>query len=86
MLTPDNTPPLSPDKEKELAERQRYNRNLLMRNWLNGIFMLMAVGAMAGLMLFSKSKESLMACYAIGLLAVVIKMVEVVMRMPGLKK
>jgi len=86
MLTPDNTSPLSPDKEKELAERQRYNRNLLMRNWLNGIFMLMAVGAMAGLMLFSKSKEGLMACYAIGLLAVVIKMVEVVMRMPGLKK
>lgn len=86
MLTPDNNSLLSPEKEKELAERKRYNRNLLLRNWLNGIFMLMAVVAMAGLVLFSKSKEGLSACYAIGLLAVIIKMVEVVMRMPGLKK
>lgn len=86
MLTLDNNSPLSPETEKELAERQRHNRNLFLRNWLNGIFMLMAVAAMAGLLIFSDSKEGMMACYAIGLLAVVIKMVEVMMRMPGLKK
>lgn len=86
MLTP-NEPSLNATQtEKELEARRKANRNLFLRNWLNGIFMLMAVAAMAGLLLFSGSENGTTACYALGLLAVVIKMVEVVMRMPGLKK
>lgn len=86
MLNLDNNSPLHPKTEKELAAQQRANRNLFVRNWLNGIFMLMAVVAMAGLLVFSNSEKGTMACYGLGLLAVLVKMVEVVMRMPGLKK
>lgn len=85
MYTPHHRTPGTPFTEQELAETRRATRNLVIRNWLNGIFMLIAVAAMAGLLLFSNSEKAMMACYALGLLAVVIKMVEVVMRMPGLK-
>lgn len=85
MYTPHHRTPGTPLTEQELAEARRATRNLVIRNWLNGIFMLIAVAAMAGLLLFSNSEKAMMACYALGLLAVVIKMVEVVMRMPGLK-
>jgi len=86
MLTHNEPRPHAPLSEKELEEKRRANRNLFLRNWLNGIFMLIAVVAMAGLLLFSDSERGLAVCYALGLMAVVIKMVEVVMRMPGLKK
>ena len=53
-------------------QRKRMSRNLFIRNILNSVFILVAVESMIW--------------YGVGLFAVLIKMVEVVLRMPGLKK
>lgn len=72
--------------------RDRYGRsrgdmrNLFLRNVLNGVFMIMAVLAMVGLVVYSDSPATQMWCYGLGLFAVLVKMIEVVMRMPGFHK
>ena len=61
------------------------DRNLYVRNILNTLFILMAIIAMVGIVLTDKG-GNLMAWYGLGLFAVVVKMVEVVLRMPGVKR
>lgn len=58
-------------------------KNLFIRNILNGLFILIALVAMIGILV---AKNHLMVWYAIGLFAVLIKMVEVMLRMPGMRK
>lgn len=70
-------------ERKQLQRRQRMTRNLFIRNILNALFMLVALIAMLGIVM---SKEKAMVWYAVGLFAVIIKMVEVMLRMPGIKK
>lgn len=64
-------------------KRQKMTRNLFVRNVLNGLFMIIALIAMLGIII---AKEYVMVWYAVGLFAVIIKMVEVMLRMPGFKK
>ncbi len=70
-------------ERKQLQRRQRMTRNLFIRNILNALFMLVALIAMLGIVM---NKEKAMVWYAVGLFAVIIKMVEVMLRMPGIKK
>ena len=54
-----------------------------LRNILNGVFILLAVVAMVGV-LASKTSLMLHISYGVGLLAVIIKIVEVILRMPSM--
>ena len=62
------------------------SRNLFLRNILNSIFILLAIVAMVGIVLTDTTEGSLTRWYAVGLFAVVVKMVEVVLRMAGNKR
>lgn len=72
-------------KHPELKEQkqQRMTRNLFIRNILNALFIIIALVAMIGIIV---AKQHIMVWYSIGLFAVLIKMVEVMLRMPGIKK
>ena len=71
-----------PERE---AERRKMSKNLFLRNILNSIFILIAIIAMVGIV-FSDTMGNIYIWYGLGLFAVIIKMVEVMLRMPGLKK
>lgn len=71
-----------PERE---ASRRKMSRNLFIRNILNSLFILLAIIAMIGILITDKN-GNLMIWYGIGLFAVFIKMVEVMLRMPGIKK
>lgn len=71
-----------PEQEKE---RRKMSKNLFIRNMLNSLFILMAIIAMIGILVTDKG-SNLTAWYGLGVFAVIIKMVEVMLRMPGLKK
>ena len=69
--------------ERETA-RRKMSRNLFLRNILNSLFILLAVVAMGGILL--ADTKNMMPWYIVGLFAVIVKMVEVMLRMPGIKK
>lgn len=69
--------------ERKEPERRRMTRNLFIRNILNALFIIVALVAMIGIIV---AKEHVMVWYSVGLFAVIIKMVEVMLRMPGIKK
>ena len=83
----------SPDNDTNILDRlqhperehnkKRMTRNLFLRNILNCIFIIVALIAMIGIL---ADKSHIMLWYAVGLFAVIIKMVEVMLRMPGIKK
>lgn len=68
----------------ELQELRRQHRILVIRNWLNSIFIVLALLAIAGVLYFKTGERGLMISYGIGVLAVLIKMVEAMFRMPGI--
>lgn len=68
----------------ELQELRRQHRILVIRNWLNSIFIVLALLAIAGALYFKAGERGLMISYGIGVLAVLIKMVEAMFRMPGI--
>ena len=70
-----------PERE---TERRKMSRNLFLRNILNSLFILLAVVAMGGILL--AGTKNMMPWYIVGLFAVIVKMVEVMLRMPGIKK
>lgn len=85
MLSQDERPDIlerlrHPERE---GERRKMSKNLFIRNILNVVFILIAIVAMIGILL---DKAHLTTWYAVGLFAVIIKMIEVMMRMPGMKK
>lgn len=72
-----------PERE---TQRRQTDKSLFVRNILNSIFILLAVIAMIGIVAASYLQANLMPWYGLGLFAVLFKMVEVVLRMPGLRK
>jgi len=68
----------------ELQELRRQHRILVIRNWLNSIFIVLALLANTGVLYFKAGERGLMISYGIGVLAVLIKMVEAMFRMPGI--
>ena len=71
------------ESQEDLAEAKARHRNLVLRNWLNGIFMLLAAVAMAGIVIFRHEPSRLNMALVLGLIAVIVKMAEVIFRMPG---
>lgn len=69
--------------ENAFREVKRQRRNLIIRNWLNGIFILLSVLAIVGVLVFDAGDIKLYISYGIALLAILIKMVEALFRMPG---
>lgn len=76
-----------PERE---AERRRPDRLFLVRNVLNVVFIIVALVAMVGIaynmLSGSAVRGGAMVWYAVGLFAVLIKMVEVMLRMPAMTK
>lgn len=68
------------------ADKRKISKNLFVRNILNSLFILMAVIAMIGITISDKEGSHLMTWYGLGLFAVVVKMVEVMLRMTGKSK
>ena len=68
------------------AEKRKISKNLFVRNILNSLFILMAVIAMIGITVSDKEGSHFMTWYGLGLFAVVVKMVEVMLRMTGNSK
>ena len=68
------------------AEKRKISKNLFVRNILNSLFILMALIAMIGITVSDKEGSHLMTWYGLGLFAVVVKMVEVMLRMTGKSK
>ncbi|MDO5074826.1 MAG: hypothetical protein Q4D66_02945 [Bacteroidales bacterium] len=73
---------LSP--QQQLESERRKHRLLVVRNWLNGIFILLALLAILGVLLFDAGDIKLYISYGIALVAILIKMVEALFRMPGI--
>lgn len=61
------------------------DNHLRLRNTLNIVFMLLALVAMIGVIV-CKSSIGQNICYGLALLAVIIKIIEVFFRMPGLTR
>ena len=69
--------------EQDERQRMKERKMLLLRNILNAVFMLLAVVTMIGVWAFPEYTNQ---WYIVGLVAVCIKIVEVMFRMPGMKK
>ena len=65
----------------EQREKKRQRRILIIRNWLNSIFIALALVSIVGVLYFKSGERGLLISYGI---AVVIKMVEAMFRMPGI--
>ncbi len=79
--------PVNPFKKKlEEDQAQQRGGHLMLRNVLNAVFMLMALVAMVGIVASSQGSPLMMVWYALGLVAVMVKMVEVMLRVPFMKR
>lgn len=61
------------------------DRTLFIRNILNAVFILLSIGAMVGV-LVCKSRLGMNISYGVAVVAVVIKIIEVIIRMPSMTK
>jgi len=68
------------------AQRKRAKQGLFLRNLLNTAFILLAVAAMIGIVICPAGSKWLMIWYGVGLFAVLLKMVEAVLRMSSLTR
>ena len=86
-LEDDNGKPLS-EKELELQMKRmlRESKMLIIRNWLNTIFIVLALVAIVGVLIFKGGERGLYISYGIAVLAIIIKMVEALFRMPGFRQ
>lgn len=79
--------PLSESEIQKLVEEQRKERRMLViRNWLNGIFIILAIIAIIGVLIFKAGQPGLYYSYGVAVIAVIIKMIEALFRMPGFTK
>ena len=76
-----NTP--GPTEKDELQAMRRERRNLSIRNWLNGLFIVLALIAIVGVLYFRAGERGLTLSYGIAILAIIVKMVEAIFRLPG---
>ena len=76
-----NTP--GPTQKDELQAMRRERRNLIIRNWLNGLFIVLALIAIVGVLYFRAGERGLILSYGIAILAIIVKMVESIFRLPG---
>lgn len=84
QLTDRHGQPLSEREiEEQIKEQRRERRMLIIRNWLNSAFILLAVIAMVGIVYFKKDEPGYYYSYGVAVVGVIIKMIEALFRMPG---
>ncbi len=71
--------------EREEARHKERDKTFVVRNVLNIVFIALAIVAIIGIVA-TPAGGPLMIWYGLALFAVLIKMVEVVLRMPGMKR
>ena len=82
-----NTPSDFIKKERRRLEtRKQHDKTLFVRNILNSIFIILAIAAMVGVLVTKAGSTALHVCYGIGITAILVKMAEVMLRMPGMLK
>lgn len=86
MLEKDTTPSSAEElirqRREMIEQRKKQQGNLFLRNIFNTAFILLAALAMLGIVVFPAGSKYLPYCYGLGIVAVLIKMVEVLLRMP----
>lgn len=86
QLEDSNGKPLNDNELKaKFKALQKERRMLVIRNWLNSVFIVLALVAIVGVLIFKGGERGLYISYAIAVLAIIIKMVEALFRMPGFK-
>lgn len=74
------------EKQRQKAlDFEAENRYLFLRNILNGVFILLAILAMLGIAFFKSNSLGSTISYSIGIVAVLVKFAEVILRMPMFK-
>ena len=71
-------------ERRRLDKRRVADKTLFVRNVLNSVFIVMALLAMVGVLVFKAGTTGLYASYGLGLAAILVKMAEVLMRMPSM--
>lgn len=69
--------------QRQIAEEKRQRKMLIVRNWMNGIFILLSIISIIGVLVFKANDVRLYYSYGIATVAVIIKMIEALFRMPG---
>ena len=69
-----------------LHKQKAEDKTLFVRNILNSVFIILAIIAMVGVLVTKAGSTALHICYGIGITAILVKMAEVMMRMPGMLK
>ena len=73
-------------KRRNLGQRRNAGNRLFLRNILNGIFMTLCLLAILGVIIAPAGSKMLNLSYMVGIIAILVKMIEVMLRMPGIKK
>lgn len=73
------------ERREKLSARQAEKPFLFLRNILNGVFILLAILAMIGIAVFKNGTTEMTISYYIGIVAVLVKFAEVVLRMPAFR-
>lgn len=83
-----NAPEADTQESSESAAKRKERKLLFLRNILNGVFMLLAVLAMAGIgyAMYKDNEHIHTVSIGIGIVAVLIKMVEASLRMSNMLK
>lgn len=83
MTVYNNEPQNATSFDKERALRQKADKQLRLRNFLNIVFMMLAVVAMIGIGISMKQDEPSNWGYVVGIIAVLVKIAEAMLRMPS---
>lgn len=71
---------------RNYKENRQQTQNLFVRNVLNALFIVLSIIAMVGIAWTMSEPEIPSWCYVVGIVAVIIKMVEAMMRMTTTQK
>lgn len=83
-LTDRNGEPLSEKEiERQIKEEKRARKILVFRNWLNIIFIILSIIAIVGVLYFDKTDKRIAYAYGTAVVAILVKMVDALFRMPG---
>ncbi len=57
-----------------------------MRNILNSVFIILSICAMVGVLVCKAGTTALYICYGVGIVAILVKMTEVMLRIPSMMR
>ncbi len=83
MTAEKNETQTSLQERQRLAEAEKAYKQLRLRNMLNIVFMILAIVAMIGIGISMKQEEPSNWGYVVGVVAVLVKFAESMLRMPA---